>query len=271
MNIEPEQGRMLNKNDRKKIVLGYDFTDENRYSKKIKIGTKLEIEEETFEVIGILKRAGTFQINSVILMSDADLRNILKIGDEIDIIVVQVKNQDELNKVAEDIAKALRNDRGLKEGKEDFSIQTPQQALQSINTILLILQIVVTGIAAISLVVGGIGIANTMYTSVLERTKEIGIMKAVGAQNKDILLIFLTESAVLGFVGGVIGSVIGLTFAYLVSFGVRIAVQGINFNVTLSPYLLLGSLLFSLVVGIISGIMPAIQASRLHPVEALRK
>jgi len=270
LNVDLEIGRMLTSNDRGKVLLGNDFTDDS-FDKIIKVGTKLTIQDETFEVVGILKQASTFQTNTVILMPRQDLKNILDIDDEIDIIVVQVQDQDELGKVTEDIEKALRKDRNLDEGDEDFSVETPEQTVQTINTILVAINIVVTGIAAISLFVGGIGIANTMYTSILERTKEIGIMKAIGAHNKDILWIFLTESAVLGLVGGVIGAVIGLGFAYLVAFGVNYQFPGLSFGVNFSPSLLGLSILFSLIIGVVSGILPAFQASKLHPVEALRK
>src|SRR3989338_510881 len=97
----------------------------------------------------------------------------------------QYKNQAE--EVANAIERKMRDDRNLKEGEEDFSVQTPLQAISSVNTILDIINIVIAGIAGISLVVGAIGITNTMYTSVLERTREIGIMKAIGAKNSDIM------------------------------------------------------------------------------------
>ena len=271
MNIHTQEGKLINGNDHGKVVLGNNFADEHLFGKQIKVGSTITIQGESFKVSGILEKAGTFQVNSVILMTQQDLEKTLKIKDEIDMIVVQVEDQDELSKVSEDIKSAIRKDRSLDLGEEDFSIQTPEQAVQTINTILVAIQIVISGIAAISLFVGGIGIANTMYTSVLERTKEIGTMKAVGARRKDILFVFLTESAVLGLVGGVIGAIIGLTLAFLVAFGVQSAFEGLNFTVAISYPLLSLSILFSLVVGVISGILPAIQASRLNPIEALRK
>ncbi len=271
LNIKVLQGKLISGNDQGKIILGNDFTDKNLFNKEIKIGSTLVIQGKPFKVVGILDKASTFQINSVILMTQQDLENVLNINDEIDMLIIQVEDQDNLGKVSKDIEEAIRKDRSLDPGEEDFSIQTPEQAVQTINTILLAIQIVISGIAAISLFVGGIGIANTMYTSVLERTKEIGTMKAVGARRKDILAVFLTESAVLGLVGGVIGAIIGLSLAFLVAFGVQSAFSGLNFSVAISYPLLSLSILFSLVVGVISGILPAIQASRLSPVEALRK
>jgi len=111
--------------------------------------------------------------------------------------------------VAEDIERKLRKFRSEKEGEETFNVQTSEQLLESFSTIFNVVQAVLIGIAAISLIVGGIGIMNTMYTAVIERTKEIGTMKAVGARNSDILLIFLFEAGLLGLVGGAIGIAIG--------------------------------------------------------------
>ena len=130
---------------------------------------------------------------------------------------------------------------------------------------------IVIGIAAVSLLVGGIGIMNTMYTGVLERTREIGIMKAIGAQNKDILSIFLIESGLLGLVGGVIGSLIGLGLAFSVSKIAGGFLGGSGIKVTISYPLLFGAIAFSLIIGIASGLLPAMQASKLRPVEALRR
>ncbi len=272
LNVEPIQGRLLTENDRRKIVLGNDFLDESDFGKEIRLGRTIQIQDTNFEVIGFLEKAGTFTINSVILMPDSDLRKILDIpNDEYDILIVQVKNQDEIGVVKERVEEALRKDRGLKKGEEDFSVQTPEQGIQTINTILTIIKLVVGGIAAISLLVGAIGIANTMYTSVLERKKEIGVMKAIGAKNPEILLLFLFESAFLGLAGGIIGAAIGLGLAFLAAYLVASAFPGLNFSVTLSYPLIFLSILFSLLIGSVSGLLPALQASKLKPVEALRK
>ena len=109
---------------------------------------------------------------------------------------------------------------------------------------------------------------NSMYTSVLERTKEIGIMKAIGARNKDILILFIIESGMIGLVGGALGVLIGAGLAYAV--GPLSQNAGFTINVTLEPFVLLFGLVFAFVVGILAGILPAYQASRLKPIDALR-
>ncbi|OIO80334.1 hypothetical protein AUJ84_03770 [Candidatus Pacearchaeota archaeon CG1_02_32_132] len=270
LNVKIAEGRFLQDGDRKKVVLGSDFIDDS-FDKPIRVGSNLKIQGENFEVIGILEKGSTFQINSVILMPTDDLKSILKIDDQIDLIVVQVENRDNLEQVSNEIERTLRKDRKEKLGEETFSVQTPLQSVSSISTVLNIINLIVSGIAAISLLIGGIGIANTMFTSVLERTKEIGIMKSIGAKNRDIMLIFIIESAFLGLVGGIIGAALGLALAFGISSLASSFLGGIELQVSISIPLIAGSILFSLALGLFFGLVPAYQASKLNPVEALRK
>ncbi len=269
--LEAAEGRLLTNEDRGKIMIGDDFIKNDPYNKRIRVGNTLSVHKRGFEVVGVLKRTSTFQLNGAIFMPEEDMKETLSIGDEIDLIVVRVEDEQRIEQIARDIERKLRKDRGLDEGKEDFAVETPIQSLESVNTILSIINVVVSGIAAISLFVGGIGIANTMYTSVLERTKEIGVMKAIGAKNQDIVVIFLIESGLLGLVGGIIGALIGLGLAFGVANAANAALGNVIFKVTLSLPLLIGAVFFSLFIGILSGIFPAREASSLHPGEALRK
>lgn len=270
LNADVKSGRLLEKVDRGKVVLGNDFLTED-FGKEIRVGSKLLIQGNSFEVVGILEKSSSFMINSIILLPEEDLTKILGLNGEIDMIIVRVDNDKNIKSIASTLERKLRDDRKQKIGEEDFSVQTPLQSISVINTILDVINIIVSGIAAISLFVGGVGIANTMYTSVLERRREIGVMKAIGATNRSILLIFLIEAALLGLVGGVIGAIIGLGLAVAASSIANIALGGLSFEITLSFPLLLSAILFSLVIGILSGLVPAIQAAKLNPVEALRK
>ncbi|MEK6918722.1 MAG: ABC transporter permease [Nanoarchaeota archaeon] len=265
-----EQGRLISGNDRGKVVLGNDFIAYDKFDKKISVGKSVNISGKMFDVVGVLKRASTFTVNSVVLMSESDMRELLSLGDEHDLIAVQVSDKDKTKVVSDNIRNAMRDDRGLEEGKEDFSVQTPEQALSSINTILNMINLVIVGIATISLLIGGIGISNTLYTSVLERKREIGVMKAIGAKNSDIIKIFVIESGLMGFVGGVVGAIVGLLIAITASAAVRALLPGLNLGVKISFPLLIFSALFAFVIGILAGIVPSIQASRMSPVEALR-
>ncbi len=266
-----DSGKLISSSDSGSVILGNDYLKDNGYDKDIRAGSVLDIQGKKFKVQGILKKMSSFQFNSAIFMPEKDMKDLFNIKEEFDFIVVQVDDKDNLNRIALDISEKLRRDRHLDKGEEDFSVETPVQALGAVNTILNVINIIVVGIAAISLLVGGIGITNTFFTSVLERTKEIGTMKAVGAKNKNILIIFLIESGILGFVGGIIGIVLGLALAFSVSSIANTAFGDTILAVQVSYPLILASLLFSCLIGIISGLIPALQASKLKPVEALRR
>jgi len=270
MNAKPIEGRLLTPDDRGKIVLGNDFLTQEEFGKDIRVSSKLNINGKDFEVVGIIGKLNNIIFNSVIIMPRKDMKSLLNIGDEMDTIAVKVSSTDVLVDTARNIEERLRRDRNEQVGEEDFTVQTPQQALSAVNTILNIVNLIVIGIAAISLVVGGIGIMNTMYTSVLERKREIGIMKAVGAKNSDILTIFLLESGLLGLAGGIIGAIIGLSLSFLVSFVANSYLGTDLLKIIISYPLLISAILFSLIIGAISGLFPARQASQLRPTEALR-
>ncbi|MEM0465149.1 MAG: ABC transporter permease [Candidatus Pacearchaeota archaeon] len=270
-NLKAEQGRLLNENDNGKVVVGSDYLEESIFGKPVKVGSNLIIQGKNFEVIGILKRSNSIIFNKMILMSEEDIKDVLNINDEFDIIIAKVNNINNVERVAKDIENALRKDRKQKKGEEDFTIQTSQQSLQAINTILKIINIVVIGIASISLFIGGIGIANTMYSSVLERTKDIGVMKAIGAKNSDIMLIFVIESGLFGVVGGILGSIFGFFLAYLVSISANNYFGQNILKIQISLTLVIGSILFSFLIGVIAGLIPSYQASKMKPVDALRQ
>jgi putative ABC transport system permease protein len=270
LNLEIEFGRVLKRGDRGKVVIGPNVAKGDVFGKKIEVGKKINVQGKDFEVVGIMKRGSSFQTNDVIIMLNDDMEELLGIDDEIDMIIAQIDENADIEEVAEKIEDALRKDRDLKKGEENFAVQTPLQSISTVNQTLSIINLIIVGIALVSLVVGGIGIANTMYASVLERKKEIGTMKAIGAMNRDILTIFLIESGLLGFVGGLIGVLIGAGLAVGLSgaangfFGTQLI------TVNLSIPLMVSVLLFSGILGIIFGGIPSYQASKLKPVDALR-
>ena len=212
--LEIAEGRLLKLGDKRKIVIGNNFIGKDEFGKPVKLSSSLKIQNESFEVVGIIAKTSSLEINNAALIMEEDIKRILELEDEYDLILVKTINKDRTEQVAGEIEKDMRKDRDEKEGEEDFSVQTPVKALESISLILNIINLVVTGIALISLLIGGIGIANTMYTSVLERRKDIGVMKAVGSTNLEILKIFVIESGMMGLVGGIVGATIGLLFAF---------------------------------------------------------
>ena len=268
--FEAVEGRLLRIGDTGKVLMGNNFIDTDNFDKFFEVGKKVKVNDEEFEIVGFLEKSSNFQLNSVLFFMHNDLSKLMDTEGEYDIFAVQVEDKDRIEEVAEAIEDDLRRDRNEKLGEETFTVETPLQSLSAVNNILNIINAIVIGIALISLFVGGVGIANTMYTSVVERTREIGIMKAVGAQNKDVMWIFLIESGLLGLVGGIVGALMGLGGAILVSNMANSALGNDLFIVSVDYILLFGAVGFSFFVGIISGVLPAMQASKLNVVDALR-
>jgi putative ABC transport system permease protein len=201
--------------------------------------------------------------------STAQMRLIHRaVKDRVDILLVEAASPEAVPAASEEVAQILRTRHRTAIGADDFTILTQQDFLTTASTITNVLTIFLGGVAAISLLVGGIGIMNIMLVSVTERTREIGLRKAVGAHKLDILIQFLAESSVLSLVGGIIGIILG----YAIAFGVgRIAAAN---NAQISPSfsldIILIATLFSTAVGLFFGLYPANRAANLEPVEALR-
>ena len=270
MDIEAEKGRLLQDSDLKKVVLGSKFSmDDNGFDKEIKLGNKILISDEKFEVVGILEKKGSLIFDNAVLINNDALKELAEYGNDVDLIVVVVKDVELMDRAAEEIEKLLRNRRDVDEGEEDFGVSTPEAMMENVNSILGAVQAFIIIIASISILVGALGIVNTMTTSVLERRKEIGIMKAIGARNSQIFMQFFFESGMLGFVGGLVGVVFGTIVGV-------VGVVGINnfIGAELSPsvdFVLIGSALIgSFFIGAVAGIVPAMNAAKQNPVEALR-
>ena len=165
--------------------------------------------------------------------------------------------------------------RHVTEDSKDFSISSSQNLLDTVSSMLESTSLFLFGIAAISLLVGAIGIANTMFMSILERTRQIGILKALGTTNFEIMKLFLSESAILGLSGGVFGVLLGFVASGVISsLGIQIASAGARgggtFSALITPDLVIFALGFSMLIGIVSGVIPARRASKLQPTTALR-
>ena len=270
VNLKTAQGRLLKEGDNKRVILGNSFKESDMFGKGLKAGDSILINNAKFQVIGILEKKGSFIFDNVVLMNEKAMLDFF--GDEhtANVIAVKVKDVNSIDSIKEDIEKLLRKERGVKKGEEDFVVQSPQKILESLNSTLFAVQLFIYIIATISLLVGGIGIMNTMYTAVLERTKEIGIMKAIGAKNSGVFTLFFMESGFLGMVGGLIGIVIGLILAYGLAFIGKLALGSDLIQAKASLLLIFGALAFSFFIGTIFGVLPAFQASKLHPVDSIR-
>ncbi|MEM4318621.1 MAG: ABC transporter permease [Candidatus Pacearchaeota archaeon] len=264
------EGRNLRAESEYEAIIGNDLL-KGVYKKigKVKIRDRIKIKGKDFVVVGSLEKTGERSHDASIFIPIESLREVYDVGKKIDNILVEVQEGRDAKQVAEKIREKLRKERNEKEGEETFTVTTSRQLLEIFTNIIAIIQFVVVGIAAISLVVGGIGIMNTMYTSVLERTKQIGIMKAVGAKDNHILIIFIIEAGLIGLVGGIIGTILGIFGGKLIELA-AIASGFYLLKIVLDLKIIVLGLLFAFFVGVISGIMPARQAAKLNPVEALR-
>jgi putative ABC transport system permease protein len=270
MDLDVDEGRWLKKGDSKKVMVGYNYKYRKLFDSPIRSGNKIYLNEVEFEVVGIVDQVGNPQDDQQVYVSMEDLDDVFDSGDRVDVIWTQVKKGEDIEKVAERTEKKLMNFRDVDEKTVDFTIQTPKEMVAIFNNILNILLAFLIGIGSISVIVGGIGIANTMYTSVLERNKEIGTMKAIGAKNSDILLIFVIESGILGLVGGGLGLLVGIIIAKSIEYISAVLIGSDIIRASMNPYLLVGVLLFAFFIGIVSGLTPSYQASKLKPVDALR-
>ncbi|MBI4454204.1 ABC transporter permease [Candidatus Woesearchaeota archaeon] len=269
-NWKTAEGRDLSKTDRYKVSVGCEvIKDKGLFKKGVALKETIELLGKEFRVIGAISCVGNKQDDTQLFIPIDTARDLFGEPDKLDMIFVKIKEGYTPKLVADKISEKMRKDRDLKKGEENFQVQTSEQLIEVFGSILGIIEAVLVGIAAISLLVGGIGIMNTMYTSVLERTREIGVMKAIGARRRTILTIFLIESGLMGAVGGMIGVIIGFMISYGVELGAKLA--GFSYlSVKISPWLVLFGISFAFIVGSAAGLLPAIQATKLEVADALR-
>lgn len=255
------------------VLLGPEVAD-RLFDRRFGItGETVRIDGQPFRVIGVLAPKGGSSFGSqdnVVLVpfSTAQARLIRRSRERVDLIFVQAVNADAVTAASNEIADILRARHRTELGADDFTIFSQQDFVATAQTITGVLTIFLGGIAAISLLVGGIGIMNIMLVSVTERTREIGLRKAVGARRRDILIQFLTESSLLSLFGGLIGIAFGWLIAFVVG---RIAASsGTPLQPVVGINAILLATLFSTAVGLFFGIYPANRAAGLEPVEALR-
>ena len=257
------EGRYVKESEKGKCVIGYGVA-KNLFGKEVSIGNKLIINGKSFKVVGILEQIGSRMDDYSIIIPLEEARKLFDEEEEVSLIFAKVSNEQIIDDTVEEIKKKLKRLRG----EEDFTILTQKQLLEKISSVLGILQFVLISVAAISLVVGSVGIMNSMYTSVMERTRDIGTMKAVGATNFQVMMIFLIEAGILGFFGGLLGVLLGI---FLTKIALSYAsMYGIIIPFVFDVRLFAGVLIFSFCLGMVSGILPARRAAGLDPVEALR-
>ena len=277
-NLNVTEGEALNEEHilgRASVALiGLDTADKLFGRKEGLVGETIRIAGQPFRIIGVLESKGGGSFGSqddrvIIPLTTAQTRLVRRGGrDEVDIIFVQAASAELVPQATQEITDILSQRHRTEIGFPDFTVLSQQDFLSTAATITGVLTIFLGGIAAISLLVGGIGIMNIMLVSVTERTREIGLRKALGARKRDILVQFLTESSLLSLFGGLIGIGLGWLIAFIV--GKVAAATGTVFNPRVGLDAILLATLFSAAFGLFFGIYPANRAAALEPVEALR-
>ncbi|MFP4656576.1 MAG: ABC transporter permease [Candidatus Woesearchaeota archaeon] len=270
MTVDVIEGRWLRRDEEGSAVLGNNYLEANRvFERPLSLRDRITINGQEIQVVGFLDSLGNPEDDSMVILSDSYFDTIFDRGDEYNMIYIQAQPNTDISRIEDNLDESFREHLGQEEGEETFSILAFEDVMETSENILDMIIGLVVLIALISVVVAAINITNTMYTSVLERTKEIGIMKAIGAKNRTIKHIFLLEASILGFFGGLIG--IGLGYG-IASFGGYVAAE-FGYS-SLGPefplWLVIGCLIFSTLVGALAGLVPAVQASRQEAAESLR-
>lgn len=274
---EIKSGRFFSPEEEKNlsrvVVLG-SLVKDQLFGESDPLGQRIKIKKQTFEVVGVMKKRGTVAFQNYddqVFLPVVTMQKIISGVNHLGFIRAKVDSQENIDRVINDISLTLRERHNITDqsgDNDDFTVRSAAQALAIITTVTNALKFFLAAMAALSLLVGGIGIMNIMLVSVTERTGEIGLRKAVGARNADIMLQFLMEAAAITLTGGIVGVMVGSLISVLISVGAR--VLGYSWDLVISWFSIILALAVSLSVGLIFGLYPARQASQLVPVEALR-
>lgn len=263
--IELSSGRLLGPSDNYSVLIG-DRIATQSFSKEIPLNSIIAINNKSFRVVGIINNSQDLIVPENVaytILSDST-------PNQYDQITVKVGNVDDVNQVVTDITTKLLLSRHVTTKTKDFSVTAIKDNIERMSEMSSSMILFLAVIAAIALIVGAIGIANTMFTSVLEKTKEIGIMKSIGATNLDIMLLFISTSAMYGIVGGILGVIFGGAISGTLGSYIGIAMIRTGGNSALSFTLALWGVLLAIGISVFSGFFPAYRASKLKPVDALR-
>jgi len=273
-------GRFLESGESTSVLIGNRVAN-GMFDYNLTVDTQIRIGSKTFTIVGILAESGTGSFGGddrTIFMTIQAAREIVtSLGsNEYSSIQVKAADTNAISQIIQNIDQALYTSRMVTADTADFTVTSPTSMLATIQSTMQTLTFFLTGIAAISLLVGAIGIANTMFMSVMERTRLIGILKSIGTRNSEIMKMFLAESGIIGFTGGLLGIFLGFIVVGIISsVGINIMgmsrMMGTNTSVAIvTPQLIVFALLFSTIIGIVSGLIPARKASNLQVVEAMR-
>jgi len=270
-NYTLEGGRFISDQDinarENVVVLGYQ-TALDLFGSESPIGKNIRAAGNKFKVVGTIEKMGGFAGDSYILMPLTTMQSKLVGGKNVQQIAIAAVSSDQVDSAIAEATSILRARHYISSGAaDDFSIRDMREILNSMQQILATFSLFLSAVGAISLIVGSIGIMNIMLVSVSERTREIGIRKAIGAKRRDVLVQFLIEAAALSFTGGLIGLLIAVGGSLLMG---NISLGNSTFQAQISPGIVILALTVSIGTGLISGTYPAFMAARLDPIESLR-
>ncbi|MBT4596795.1 MAG: ABC transporter permease, partial [Candidatus Diapherotrites archaeon] len=264
-----DSGRELSVSDNYSVVLGHKIAND-RFDDVITIGRKIMIEGEQFNVVGILEEGEND--NAVLIPLDVVWSITDNTKDTYSQLQAKLINAELTQETVDELDAALMISRKVNEKDKDFTLSSPLEMQEQIQSVTGTMTLFLAAIAAVSLIVGAVGIANSMFTSVLEKIKEIGIMKALGATDGEVLKLFMIESALFGLVGGIIGVIFGIFGSVFLGF----LMGGMNMpgrlamTTLVTPQLIIIAIILSTGIGFFSGVLPARSASKLKPIDALR-
>ncbi len=261
---EIHKGRFYRSRETGVAVLGYRAS-QRLFDREVNVGDEIKLNGKSFRVVGVLKEYGDKVGDEGVYLPIDVARSLFDAPNEITAIFAVAESKDIVEVVAERIEDHLEKVRGGK----DFEVMTTRELAEELSRITRIVTFVLGGLAGVSILVGGVIVMNTMLMAVLERTREIGVMKATGASSLTVMKIFLVESSLVGLVGGVAGVLVGSALSKVIHL-VGQSYIGAGFMTLITPELVAGILVFSMVVGSVSGLYPAWRAARLEPVHALR-
>lgn len=265
--VEIKEGRLIDPKSNNEAILSTSTLEHiNRWlGSNLKVGDKLKINKQDFKIVGVMAYdlAGV-EVSHRLIITKKDMKKIID-KDDVMLMLVKVKNLEKMDLVKEDIEDILDNFHGVSGLTTAIASES---VVDQVGMVTKIIQAVVIAIAMIALIVGCIGIVNVMMMTVFERTRDIGVMKAIGATNRTIVMLFLFESSILSFIGGILGVIIGIFMSYLVNIVISsYVITGMKLSINI--YVIIGGLIIGLVTGIIGGLYPSIKASKMKPVDAL--